>query len=811
MSSEGTQNHELRLAHVLFVDIVGYSKLPINRQRELLQQLNQIVRATEQFRRAEAADKLVCLPTGDGMALVFFTSPDAPVRCALEISKAVGQALPPAGDEWRQVGALALQLRMGINSGPVDAVADVNDRSNVAGAGINMAQRVMDCGDAGHILLSKRVADDLGQYEEWQPYLHELGLVEVKHGVRVEMVNFYKDEVGNSKLPEKVKRARDEQSALDHRASRIAARKRSLVIGLLLLVAAVFLVGLAIISYKTTKRSATTTTKTLAPLPEKSIAVLPFENMSAEKDDAFFADGIQDDVLATLGKIKDLKVIGRASVMIYRGAAIAGKLREVGQALQVSHVLEGSVRRSASRVVVNVELIDTRNDKQVWSQRYDRNLTDTLSLQGELAVEIARELRATLTPQEKERVEAKLTNNTAAYEAYLRGRAFGSGVTHDRPRAEGAVQSYQEAVKLDPDFALAWAYLSCAQSSFYWSAFDPSPARLAAAKDALDRAVALAPDLPETHLALGYYRYYGKRDFTGALAEFQQAEQGLPNNVDIVYAIGLIQRRLGHLDEAAAAMRRAVELDPRNIDAYGVLGGSYMALRRFADALRETNNLLAFDPTNTGALGFKAYVLVAMGNLDALDTVIANPAANATIRGDVALLRRRYTEAAEILSKGLAEESVDDKKTLLLMLGLAQQHAGNMAAAKAAYQELAQECQRELEKTAPDSSPGPEVHALLGHAYAGLGDAVSAIREGQKAMAIDRTSEDPFEGPMQEESMAEIYAMLGDADHAIPILQRLIKIPSFTAITPGMLRIGTIWDPIRNDPHFQELVAKKKS
>ena len=397
--------------------------------------------------------------------------------------------------------------------------------------------------------------------------------------------------------------------------------------------------------------------------------------MSAEKDDAFFADGIQDDVLATLGKIKDLKVIGRASVMIYRGAAIAGKLREVGQALQVSHVLEGSVRRSANRVVVNVELIDTRNDKQVWSQRYDRTLTDALSLQGELAVEIARELRATLTPQEKERVEAKPTNNTAAYEAYLRGRAFGSGVTHDRPRAEGAVQSYQEAVKLDPDFALAWAYLSCAQSSFYWSEFDPSPARLAAAKDALDRAVALAPDLPETHLALGYYRYYGKRDFTGALAEFQQAEQGLPNNVDIVYAIGLIQRRLGHLDEATAAMRRAVELDPRNIDAYGVLAGSYMALRRFADALGVTNNLLAFDPTNTGALGFKAYVLVAMGNLDALDAVIANPAANATIRGDVALLRRRYTEAAEILSKGLAEKSVDDKKG-------AASHAGTSSAAR---------------------------------------------------------------------------------------------------------------------------------
>ena len=823
MSSENTQDRQLEIAHVLFIDIVGYSKLPINRQSELLQQLNQIVRATDQFRRAEAADKLVRLPTGDGMALAFFTSPDAPVRCALEISEAVGQALPPAEEKRRQAGALALQLRMGINSGPVDAVADVNDRSNVAGAGINMAQRVMDCGDAGHILLAKRVADDLGQYENWQPYLHELGVVEVKHGVRIEVVNFYNEEVGNPELPEKIKRTREEQGALDHRASRIATRKRSFIIGFLLLTAAVLVVALAIVTYKNTRRSAATTPKTLASLPEKSIAVLPFENMSAEKDDAFFADGIQDDVLATLGKIKDLKVIGRASVMIYRGAAIAGKLREVGQALQVSHVLEGSVRRSASRVVVNVELIDTRNDKQVWSQRYDRNLTDALSLQGELAVEIARELRATLTPQEKERVEAKPTNNTAAYEAYLRGRAFGSGVTHDRPRAEGAVQSYQEAVKLDPDFALAWAYLSCAQSSFYWSAFDPSPARLAAAKDALDRAVALAPDLPETHLALGYYRYYGKRDFTGALAEFQRAEEDLPNNVDIVYAIGLIQRRLAHWDEAAAAMRRAVELDPRNVDAYAVLAGNYMALRRFPDALEVINNLVAFDPTNTGALGFKAYALCAMGNLNALDAVIANPAANADIRGEVALKRRHYTEAVEILSKGLAEKSaiaisnvpikvigVEDKKGLLLMLGLAQQHAGNVAAAKAAYQEMAQECQRELEKTAPDSSPGPEVHAWLGHAYAGLGDAASAIREGQKAMAIDPTSSDPFEGPLAEESMAEIYAMLGDADHAIPILEKWIQVPSFTEITPSMLRVSTIWDPIRNDPRFQELVAEKK-
>src|SRR5438094_5522244 len=226
MSLEGQQDRQLEIAHVLFIDIVGYSKLPINRQSELLRQLNQVVRATEQFRRAGAVDKLVRLPTGDGMALAFFTSPDAPVKCAIELSAAL-QSYPQ------------LKLRMGINSGPVDAVSDVNDRSNVAGAGINMAQRVMDCGDAGHILLAKRVADDLGQYESWQPYFHELGVVEVKHGIRVEVVNFYDEEVGNPELPEKVKRAREQQSAVDHRASSIAARKRSLIIGLpLLLVAA---------------------------------------------------------------------------------------------------------------------------------------------------------------------------------------------------------------------------------------------------------------------------------------------------------------------------------------------------------------------------------------------------------------------------------------------------------------------------------------------------------------------------------------------------------------------------------------------
>src|SRR5438477_67152 len=312
----------------------------------------------------------------------------------------------------------------------------------------------------------------------------------------------------------------------------------------------------------------------VAAIPEKSIAVLPLENLSEEKENLFFADGIQDELLSNLAKIKDLKVISRTSVMQYK-SGIMRNLKEIAQQLGVSNVVEGSVRRSGNHIRVSVQLIDALTDRHIWVQNYDRTLADSITLQDELATEIAAALGATLSPQEKARVEAKPTNNPAAYDAYLRGRAFAAGSPFDKSTVERTIQSYQEAVKLDPNFVLAWAYLSCAQSLSYWQGHDPSPARLAAAKDALDRALALDPNLPETHLALGYYRYYGQRDYTGGLAEFQQAEQGLPNNVDVITAVALIQRRLGHWDEAIGGFRRIVELDPRFSDAYNNLAQTY--------------------------------------------------------------------------------------------------------------------------------------------------------------------------------------------------------------------------------------------
>ena len=364
---------ELAIGHVLFIDIVGYSKLLTSEQREQQQTLNRIVRETEQFRAAEAAGKLVRVPTGDGMVLAFFTSPDAPLRCAVAISHALQ-------------GTKQLPLRMGIHSGPVDPVEDVNDKPNLAGAGVNIAQRVMNCGDAGHILLSARAADDLAQHAEWKAQLHEIGEAEVKHGIKIGVVNFFDGDVGNSTVPEKIQRLRQVQAA--------AVRRRTIAwsLGAIAVVAAV---GAA---FWIQSRRAGFPTVSSGEL-QKSIAVLPLENLSEDKADAFFADGIQDDVLTSLSKISDLKVISRTSVMQYRGAK--RNLRDIGHALGVGNILEGSVRRVGNRVLVNVQLIDAIHDRHLWSERYDRTLTNSIGLQGELATEIAHSLRARLNPRRK--------------------------------------------------------------------------------------------------------------------------------------------------------------------------------------------------------------------------------------------------------------------------------------------------------------------------------------------------------------------------------------------------------------------------
>jgi len=547
----------------------------------------------------------------------------------------------------------------------------------------------------------------------------------------------------------------------------------------------------------------------------KSVAVLPFENLSRDPDNAYFANGIQDEILTRLAKIADLKVISRTSTQHYESKP--RNLREIAKQLGVANILEGSVQKAADYVRVNVQLVNAQTDSHLWAESFDRKLTDIFAVETEVAKAVADQLQAKLSGQEKQAIAAKPTDNPEAYDAYLRGRAFAGGSPFDTSNVERTIQSYQEAVKLDPNFALAWAYLSCAQSGSYWLGLDPSPAQLAAAKDAADHALALDPDLAETHLALGYYRYYGQRDFTGGLAEFQQAEKGLPNNVDVIKAIALVQRRLGHWDEAIAGLRRAIELDPRDINACDTLALTYIALRRFPEALAKVDRALAWEPANTDALGLKASVFWATGDLQAVEPLLANPGieprvpgGGAPVRGMQALFQRRYAAAIEIFSSAVAAAKPDDPNIdAKLFLGLSQQRAGDVAAAHATYQSAVQDIQRELEKVAPDSYQAARTHAALGLAYAGLGEAASAIAEGQDAMHIYPTSKDPFGGPEEEDRMARIYALLGDTDHAIPILKRLLQIPYgfATFLTPATLRVDPVWDPIRNDPRFQKLVT----
>src|SRR5437868_1670599 len=414
MSAELKPDLQLEIAHLLLIDVVGYSKLLVNEQIELVHELNQIVRRTECFQAAEKSSKLIRVPTGDGMALVFFRSPEEPVQCALEISKALKESPN-------------IQVRMGVHSGPINQVTDVNDRVNVAGTGFNVAQRLMDCGDAGHILLSKHLADDLAQYRHWQPYLHDVGECEVKHGLRLHIVNLYKDGLGNSALPKKLgrgKRWRETTGATVRPISAPVWPKRTLIVALLLSALALAIsFGIFLRRGPQNNIPVSAEGRATAAIPTKSIAVLPFENLSADQQNSFFADGMQDEILTDLAKIADLKVISRTSVMQYKTGA-KHNLREIAQALGVAHVVEGSVQRTGNRVRVSAQLIDARTDMHLWAEHYDRDLADVFAIQSEIAKTIADQLQAKLSPSERAAIEKPLTTDLTAYELYLRAKAL---------------------------------------------------------------------------------------------------------------------------------------------------------------------------------------------------------------------------------------------------------------------------------------------------------------------------------------------------------------------------------------------------
>src|SRR6476661_6739773 len=444
----------LQIGHVLFIDIVGYSKLLVNEQSGLLRELNEVVSGTTEFREAEAEGKLIRLPTGDGMALVFRTDPEAPAQCALEIARALKEHP-------------RIALRMGIHSGPISEVADVNQRQNIAGAVINLAQRVMDCGDAGHILVSKRVAEDLEQHDRWRPFLHELGTCEVKHGVRIHISNLYSDEVGNPNLPSKL------QAVKKHHAH---VRWAAVAIGLLVL-------GAVVAAFMIVSRRPTAS---LAAIPENSIAVLPFVNMSEDKANEHFSDGISEELLNLLAKIPQLKVAARTSSFSFKGKG--AEIPEIARQLGVVNVIEGSVRKSGDQLRITAQLIRAAEGYHLWSETYDRKLDDIFKIQDEIAGEVVKELKVKLlgaTPKVR-------TTDPRAYALYLQARELGR-----QSNAESFTKSdalLRQVLEIDPRYAPAWDGLARNFLNKAGNGLVSNEEAYARAREAGEKALALDPD-----------------------------------------------------------------------------------------------------------------------------------------------------------------------------------------------------------------------------------------------------------------------------------------------------------------------------
>ncbi|PYL29490.1 MAG: hypothetical protein DMF45_05585 [Verrucomicrobia bacterium] len=546
---------------------------------------------------------------------------------------------------------------------------------------------------------------------------------------------------------------------------------------------------------------------------DKSIAVLPFENLSDEKGNAYFADGIQDDILTNLSKIGDLKVISRTSVMPYRGHT--SNIREIAKTLGVSSVLEGSVRREGNRVRVNVQLINANNDEHLWANNYDRDLTDVFAIQTDLAREIAGALQAKLSPTEKAQMERKPTENGEAYLAFLQAHTLFFQSMEDLEKLKQAEQLYERAIQLDPKFALAFARWSQLESWLVHS-FERTAERRQKARTLAQQALQLQPDLPEAHLAMGFSLYYGDNDFEGALKEFEIAQRGLPNEAEGYLALGSIQRRMGKWPESNASLEKAAILNPKDSWVLQNLALSYATLRDFGAANKTIDRGLKVSPDNLGLWEIKAKLAVAeKGDLSvsekafqAAKSIPMNDETKLRIAGgrvDVFLLERKYQEAlqeAESLSDGLLSGIPQALCGKYYLIGFARKALHDEAGARAALLKA----KDLVEVLLKQSSDSPDLHIQLAKVLAYLGEKDAALTEARRATEILPESKDAFGGPEITEGVAEVYATVGENARAIELLEGLLGRPS--PVTVALLKLSPAWDPLRKDPRFQALIDK---
>ena len=553
------------------------------------------------------------------------------------------------------------------------------------------------------------------------------------------------------------------------------------------------------------------------PIPAKSVAVLPFENLSAEKDNAYFADGIQDEILTGLAKIGDLKVFSRTSTHDY--GSRPQNLAEIARQLGVAHVLEGSVQKAGSRVRVNVQLIDAASDAHLWAETYDRTLEDVFAVETEVAQKIASSLQAQLTRDERAALTKKPTDNPAAYEAFLKARTLLLGSSYDRVNSKRVLDSLQSAVTLDPGFAEAWAQLSIVNSWIYWSGFDPTASRIAAAKSALDRAAALVPDLPRVEKARAMYLYFGKRDFTAALNIWRSLQHRLPNDDEVWYFSALLERRLGLFDAAVADFERARLLNPNGVQFAMELGLTLFLLNRFQEAVPVLDAGLSWQPNEPSLLMMRLFCAWNLqgiaGGEKMLAAIKSDGPAVIGLRALQALFARDYKTAATLFRRAI--DTKDDSLLPIslcgyvpanvewqLLLALSKQRDGSATEAADAYREVQG---RTWVLSTPQANRNVEAawHVALAWADAGLGQRDESIAEAQRATALIPETADTLEGPVWQGYLAKTYAMNGDVDHALPLIEHLLQ-SEISLISPAILQLDPAWDPIRDDPRFQGLL-----